>query len=525
MQIITESENKRTRITNWRKELITLDKDYFSGIFKLNKNSTDLIKEVILELREVVNKEKEKEEEDKIYIFSKIKKLEEVKELDSIVEYLERKSKYYKDLKNQRSWVADNTKALNIEVKMAIRGYQEEEYNFKECLLEIKNLITELIDDNKDKIYKKSKNNYIYIKKEDKKINKILCLCQFTEILKFSMNQMITNFFTSGLIKKDVRKKSLENILKNIKTEFYTNSNQKIKKFRNKEEVYNYFYEFFFFFKKSYKDLRIKKIQEEMINKKEDENYPISLDEMYRNFEDSITKKRTQNQKKKIITKEDKSVYKFKERLKIIEETTELLNKICNRNLSVKNLRNLRAIYFEVYKNKEKFRTRRTARQMLLNCYKNNQENNRKYEELLKKSKDGSLEKEGFVKIGDSFFRMPTSPCKIYKEKTQELSEDEITFISEKITRGIFYAEGLTNEEYKLLKQIEWELNKKINIVEHIIDMSEKFVYIEQLTLNISNILLEEARNIGIEYSANRPTGINFNYSANNKLKNLSYHI
>lgn len=448
------------------------------------------------------NTENKKEIEERVMLFNNLEKGYECSELLKLNDYL-----YKKISKNREIRLAEQVKILKqnlnmtlIESRAFIRG-EKGSYTLIEKIEDCKKGHFE----NLNTIKKISKANLILeIKAEES-----LFLDNILEIINCYVCTTSDDERIKEILSERNRKKNLEKIHDLIKNKNCC-LNEKVEK--NEKFISEisdktlYLGLFDYFFHKEYfrKERLQKKVSMLILEEKIPKYADVSIAKMIEYLNAELGSEKTKWSLKALIAyfmdgKKARMDF-LKQKKSKIEYLIEFLNGIFGRKLSSTNLKNLKAIYYELFESKLVLQNSRATAKTILN---NRMSLNEKYVETITEIEEGKfpeLKDTGSFQLTDKqTFESIKNLNIIESEEKKKLLpknyQEEDMFLAEKITRGMFLAEGLTQEDYKKTREIMWDILAGYEIISKIPSLKNQLDilkgYIEEIYRKLEAISIE----------------------------------
>lgn len=509
----SEIEAERSLINRWIKNLQKMNIPYFDILYKDYKKDLNVV------IKEIIEFMKEKNGEKFVFLGEKSRSYATLKKLEDLNGFLlknfissSKEKEYKEDMKNIQNLKGEILNSLRFDKEKDLYSILQQLRNTFEPLNE---LVDSLDDDCEESLFKSEITEF---------------LLATDDIFNTSFIQLLIYRIVHMGVSKDVRLSILKEIheklikenqkLQKTKTKEECNHDIKIKsKQIKKKDIYIILYKFFTRYKRIYQGELLKEIQKIIVNDSSFEFENIPILEIIEYF-DSLEQKEGESKLtsswiekemlQKLSSENKKRDNLLKQKIGIIDEIIELMRYSQGRNLDAKNFKNIKVIYHEFFKNNVKLPSSRcTPKQQLLNFYKFATSKRKDYEKLyFELTKNKKIEENNYIfsKLTDeSIGNLNKQFNEISSALLNFFTKEELTFFSEKITRGHYISEDMA-EEYKLLKNIEWELitlkslifsfkSEEIALIEIEFFIREIFFFIELL---VGEYKLNDYRSISI---------------------------
>lgn len=483
-----EKEAQRSLINRWRKNLMELDIPYFNELCSSHRKEVDTIIEEIREFLVKEEKIEEKKTEAKfVFLGEKSKTYRTLKRLDDLNTFLlkniliteeeknnlKEENKDIEELKrcliNEIRFESDNKKDL-------VDIFKEINSNFSETLHKeertFSDVLTDYFDPRMDDEAKKELGNDI----QDTALNigNTNFILATLDIFNTLFLQLVIYRFSHEEISKDKRLDILNKINKElIRRNKIIGNSLEYSDFKEindiekltKKDIYVILYKFFARYKVIYEDELLKKIQNIVLEDNQFTFENISILEIFEYF-DSLEKKEDEfksnwTEKKmlqKLSSENKKRDNLLKQKIGIIDEVIELMKYSLGRNLNKNNFKNIKVIYHEFFKNDVKLpSSKNSPKHQLLKFYNEVTKKRELHEKLCKDNIGNKLNSIQLELSADEIKKLNTKFEETALNLVNFFTKEELTFFSEKITRGHYVAEDMS-EEYKVMKSIGWEL-------------------------------------------------------------------
>ncbi|MGL4538114.1 MAG: hypothetical protein ACRCUD_03330, partial [Cetobacterium sp.] len=232
-----------------------------------------------------------------------------------------------------------------------------------------------------------------------------------------------------------------------------------------KKDIYVILYKFFARYRVIYEDELLKEIQNIVLEDNQFTFENISISEIFEYF-DSLEKNEEELKSnwtekemlQKLSSENKKRDNLLKQKVGIVDEVIELMKYSLGRNLNKNNFKNIKVIYNEFFKNDGKLpSSKNSPKHQLLKFYNEVTKNRELYEKLCKNEIDNKLNLFQLELSDDEIKESNSRFQEIALNLLEFFTKEDLTFFSEKITRGHYIAEDMI-EEYKIIKSIGWEL-------------------------------------------------------------------
>ncbi|MGL5982835.1 MAG: hypothetical protein ACRCZR_05860 [Cetobacterium sp.] len=336
-------------------------------------------------------------------------------------------------------------------------------------------------------------------------IDKILYIAQSLDLLKEALNQMVVIYLSNQILEVNKREKILEEYFRKI---YGTGKELKrkmdMKYYRKNKKYIKYdsfiqheIFDFTYLYETLYSDELAFKAQSQILKDELRADPSIVSQEKATEIY-----KKGMSQNKEVIDgiKENR----FKERIKKIQAVIEFYKTYYRRNLDFDNIKNLKGMYFEIYLSDHKYEfTEKKVRVKTLvdEIYKliSFEEGCSAYDNIIfnkQQTENGDFVDVGFIPREDRQ-KIHEESCDYNKKIEKILKDREIDFaiLGEKITRGNYLVEGVSLNEYNLIKGIEVQIYKELRYILSVFSVDAKLEFVDKITRELLLKLEEVIQN------------------------------